>query len=94
MTKAELVSRMAEQANITKKSAALALQAFVKSVHESLAKKDGKIRVSDLGTFRIAKRKARTGVNPQTQKKIKIKASLVPRFSAARALRDAVKTSD
>lgn len=90
MTKSELVTRMAEEANITKKAAAAALDAFVGAIHESLKQKDGKIRVPDLGTFRVAKRKARAGVNPRTQKKIKIPAMIVPRFSAAAALKTSV----
>jgi DNA-binding protein HU-beta len=93
MTKAEVVSKMAQEAGITKKAAATALNALVTAVHESLKQKDGKIRISELGTFRVVKRKARTGVNPQTRKKIKIAAATVPRFSASRALKDAVKKS-
>ena len=91
MTKAEVVSRMAEQAGISKKAAANALSALVGAVHESLKKKDGKIRISELGTFKVIKRKARNGVNPQTREKIKIAAGKVPRFTASKALRDAVK---
>jgi DNA-binding protein HU-beta len=91
MTKAEVVNRMAEEAGITKKAAATALNALVTAVHETLKQKDGKIRISELGTFRVVKKKARTGVNPQTRQKIKIAAAKVPRFSAARALKEAVK---
>ena len=91
MTKAELVSLMAEEAGITKKAAAQALSAVVSAVHESLKKKDGKIRIAELGTFRVVKKKARTGVNPQTRQKIKIPAAKVPRFTASSALREAAK---
>ncbi len=91
MTKAELVAHMAEEAGVTKKAAAQALNAIVTAVHESLKKKDGKIRIADLGTFRVIKKKARMGVNPQTRQKIKIPAAKVPRFTASRALRDAAK---
>ena len=93
MTKAELVNRMAEEAEITKRAAASALNAFITAVHDSLKKKTGRIRVADLGTFYVSKRKARTGVNPQTRKKIKIPAMTVPRFSASKALKDAAKKS-
>ncbi|MFH1112687.1 MAG: HU family DNA-binding protein [Pseudomonadota bacterium] len=91
MTKAELVAHMAEEAGVTKKAAALALNAIVTAVHETLKKKEGKIRIADLGTFRVVKKKARMGVNPQTRQKIKIPAAKVPRFTASRALRDAAK---
>ena len=90
MTKDELVNLMAKEAGIAKKGAAAALNAFVKSVHDSLKKKTGKIRIPDLGTFIVAHRKARTGVNPQTGKKIKIPARYAPRFKASKSLREAV----
>lgn len=91
MTKAELVDGMAKEAGITKKAAAKALAAFVKAIHGSLKKKGGKIRVADLGTFLVVHRKARTGVNPQTRKKIKIPAGNVPRFRASKSLKQAVQ---
>ncbi len=91
MTKAELVGRIAEEAGITKKAAAAALEALVGAVQDSLKKKDGTIRITDLGTFKVSHRKARSGVNPQTQKKMKIPAMKVPRFTAAKALKDIVK---
>ena len=43
------------------------------------------------GTFKVAKRKARTGRNPKTGEAIKIKAKSVPKFTAGKALKDAVK---
>ncbi len=91
MTKAQIVTRIAKEANITKKAAAMALDSLVAAIQESLKKKEGKIRIADLGTFRVVKKKARTGVNPQTKQKIKIPATKVPRFSASRALKEAVK---
>jgi len=91
MTKSELVKRMADEAGVTKKAAAKALNAVVTAVYEALKKKDGKIRITELGTFKVVKKKARTGVNPQTKEKIKIPAGKVPRFSASRALKEAVK---
>ena len=91
MTKAELITHIAKQADITKKAATSALDALVGAVHDSLKKKTGSIRISDLGTFKVVHRKARTGVNPQTRAKIKIPAAKVPRFSASTALKEAVK---
>ena len=91
MTKADLVSHVAKKADITKKAATSALDAIVGAVHDSLKKNGGSIRISDLGTFKVSQRKARAGVNPQTGQKIKIPAMKVPRFSASKALREAVK---
>ena len=90
MTKAELVNWMAKKAGITKKGATTALNSFVKAIHDSLKKKGGKIRIADLGTFLVVHKKARTGVNPQTGKKIKIPARYAPRFKASKSLREAV----
>jgi DNA-binding protein HU-beta len=90
MTKAELVSRIAEEAGISKKAATAALSSVVSAVHEVL-KKAQKIRVTDLGSFSVVKRQARQGVNPRTGKPIKIPATKAPKFTAAQALKDAVK---
>jgi DNA-binding protein HU-beta len=90
MTKAELVNLMAKEAGVTKNAAGKALNSFVKAIHDSLKKKGGKIRVAELGTFVVVHRKARTGVNPQTQKKMKIAAGYAPRFRASSTLRKAV----
>ena len=54
-------------------------------------KKKGKITLIEFGTFKVAKRKARKGRNPQTGEVIKIKAKKVPRFVPGKAFRDAVK---
>jgi DNA-binding protein HU-beta len=94
MTKSEIVALMAQSAGITKKAAGAVLNSIVGAVHESLKKADSKIRIADLGTFSVTKRKARAGVNPRTGKKITIPAMKVPRFSASRALKEAAKASD
>jgi DNA-binding protein HU-beta len=93
MTKSELAAFMAESANITKKAAVAALNSIVGAVHDALKKADGKLRIADLGTFSVTKRKARDGVNPRTGKKIKIPAMKVVRFSASKALKEAAKVS-
>ena len=90
MTKAELVSKLAEDSKVTKKSANAMLNSLVASIKESL-KKEGKVRLDGLGTFVVAERKARTGVNPRTKAKIKIPATKTPRFRAAQALKDSAK---
>jgi nucleoid DNA-binding protein len=89
MTKADLVARIAKDADISKKAAQAALDSLVDVVHTAI-KKTGRIRVDKLGTFRVIKRKARTGVNPQTGAKIKIPAKKAPAFTAAKALKTAV----
>lgn len=91
MTKAELVARIAEEAGISKKAATMALDAMVNAIHEVLKKRE-KIRITDLGSFSVVKRQARIGVNPRTGIPIKIAATLAPKFTPAKALKEAVKS--
>lgn len=92
MNKATLVKSMAEKSGLTKKDAELALNAFMKSVEESLANKD-KVQLVGFGTFDVRARKARTGRNPRNPKEeIKIPASNAPVFKAGKALKEVVNT--
>ncbi|MCR4673805.1 MAG: HU family DNA-binding protein [Lachnospiraceae bacterium] len=89
MNKTELVDAIAKKADLSKKDAAAAVDAFVESVSDEL-KKGGKVQLVGFGTFQTSKRAARTGRNPQTGAEIKIKASTVPQFKAGKALKDIV----
>ena len=89
MNKAQLVAAIAENAGLTKKDAEKALGACENVVIETL-KKGEKIQLVGFGTFEVAERSARTGINPQTKKKIKIAASKAPKFKAGRGLKDAI----
>ena len=91
MTKAELVTMVAEKADLTKKDAEKAISALVESISETLAKGE-KIQLVGFGTFEVAERAARTGKNPQTGKAIQIPASKAPKFKAGKALKDVVNT--
>jgi DNA-binding protein HU-beta len=90
MTKADLVEKMAKDAGISKAAAAEALNSFIDSVVKSV-KKGNKVALVGFGTFSVSKRKARTGRNPQTGEPIKIPARKVPKFSAGKTFKDAVK---
>jgi DNA-binding protein HU-beta len=90
MTKAELVGRMAKDAKISKAAANKTLDSFVDSAKKALKKKDGKVTLVGFGTFSKVRRKARTGINPQTGKTIKIKARNAVKFTPGKALKDAV----
>lgn len=89
MTKAELVSAVAENAGLTKADAEKAIKALTSAITSSLKKGD-KLSLVGFGTFSTAKRAARKGQNPQTGKKIDIPASVTPKFKAGKALKDAV----
>jgi DNA-binding protein HU-beta len=85
MTKAELVSKLAEDAGITKAQATAALDSFIEGVTKTLKSGD-KLTLVGFGTFSVSKRAARTGRNPQTGESIKIKAKKVARFKAGKDL--------
>lgn len=89
MTKAELVSAIAERTEFTKKDSEAALAAVLESITDALKKGD-KVALVGFGTFEVRARAARTGINPQTKKKIKIPAAKVPAFKAGKALKEAV----
>jgi DNA-binding protein HU-beta len=85
MTKAELVSKLAEDAGITKVQATAALDSFIEGVTKTLMSGD-KLTLVGFGTFSVSKRAARNGRNPQTGETIKIKARKVARFKAGKDL--------
>lgn len=90
MNKAELVTSMAEKSGLTKKDAELALNSFMKSVEEALAK-DDKVQLVGFGTFDVRERKERKGRNPRDPKSIiEIPASKAPVFKAGKALKELV----
>lgn len=89
MNKAELIDAIADSADLSKASAARALEATLDSVSKSLKKGDS-VTLVGFGTFLVRKRAARTGRNPKTGEAIKIKASKVPAFKAGKALKDAI----
>ena len=90
MTKAELVEKMAKDADIPKAAAVKTLVSFIDAVTKSL-KKGNKLTLVGFGTFSTGKRKARVGRNPRTGAKIKIPARKIAKFSAGSALKNAVK---
>ncbi|MGO9612753.1 MAG: HU family DNA-binding protein [Dissulfurispiraceae bacterium] len=90
MTKAELIDKIASLAKISKADAERALNALLDSVKMSL-KKGQKVTLVGFGTFSVSKRKARKGRNPRTGDTIKIPAAKVPKFTAGKAFKDAIK---
>jgi len=90
MTKADLVEKLAKDADISKAAAVKALDSFIEAVIKTV-KKGNKVALVGFGAFSVSKRKARTGRNPQTGATIKIAARKVPKFSAGKTFKDAVK---
>lgn len=89
MNKSELVEAIAKSADISKAAAGNALDGALSAITSAL-KKDDTVTLVGFGTFKVGKRAARTGRNPRTGEAIKIKAAKVPKFSAGKALKDAV----
>jgi nucleoid DNA-binding protein len=88
MNKGDLINEVAKILN-TKKEAQAAVDCIFDSITKAL-KKEGAVTLVGFGTFKVDKRKARTGRNPQTGEAIKIEAKNVPKFVPGKALKDAV----
>ncbi|HGK7311170.1 HU family DNA-binding protein [Aeromonas caviae] len=89
MNKQELVSKIAESADISMKDAKAALDAMIDTITSSLTE-GGEVSLVGFGTFNISNRAARTGRNPQTGATLEIPASRVPSFKPGKALKDRV----
>ena len=89
MNKTELIEEIAKSADLTKASAARALDAMIDAVTTTLKNKDS-VTLVGFGTFTVGERAARIGRDPRTKEAIKIKAATVPKFKAGKALKDAV----
>ncbi|MXS85068.1 HU family DNA-binding protein [Nitrosomonas sp. HPC101] len=89
MNKSELIEAIAHHADITKAEAGNALDGALSAIKDALSKNDS-VTLVGFGTFKVGERAARTGRNPRTGAEIKIKAAKVPKFTAGKALKDAV----
>lgn len=90
MNKAAIVDRVHEMLGGTKAQAERAVDIMIDSITESLKKGD-EVSIAGLGIFSSKMRPARTGRNPRTGESIQVPAMRVPKFRAAKALKDAVK---
>ena len=90
MTKQDLIAKIAKDIGSSKVGAAAALDSVIDGITRSLKKGDS-ITFVGFGTFKTAQRKARTARNPQTGAAIKIPKRRVVRFTAGKALKNAVR---
>ncbi|MDP3999581.1 MAG: HU family DNA-binding protein [bacterium] len=91
MTKENLVEAALKAAKLaTKKQAQAAVDAVFAGITKSLARGE-EVSIAGFGIFRTAKVAARSGRNPKTGEKIRISASVKPKFKAGKALKEAVK---
>ena len=89
MTKAELVSLVAEKARLTKRDADRAVDAVVEVVGGTLGA-GGRVRVDGLGIFEVVERAAKVGRNPQTGQRIDVPPRKAVRFRPSKSLRESV----
>lgn len=88
-TKAQIITKIAEDVELTKKQAAAALESLIQMAYKGAKSKDG-FTVPGLGKLIKQRRKARWGRNPATGEKIKIKAKTVLKFRIAKAAKEGV----
>ena len=87
--KTELIDLVAKTTKLEKTKVKAVIEGTVELITKEL-KKSGKVQLTGFGTFSSTKRKKRTGVNPKTGEKITIPARKVPKFTAGKALKEAV----
>ena len=90
MTKQEFVDSIADRAQLNKRDAAKAVDAFIDTITDTL-RRGGDVSFTGFGKFSTSNRAARQGVNPRTGERVQIAASRVPKFSAGSQLKSAVK---
>ena len=90
MNKTELIVSIAQATELSKADAGKALQGFMQTVTETLAKGD-KISLIGFGTFSVVERAARSCKNPQTGKKMDIAAKKVAKFKPGKQLTEMVQ---
>lgn len=89
MNKADIVEVVARSAGISKSASERAVDGALDAIKGAL-KKGHSVTLVGFGTFRVGKRSARVGRNPRTGAELRIDAAKVPKFSAGKALKDAL----
>lgn len=85
-----LVHAICERTNLAKKDVELVLESLEDVVMNEL-RQGNKVTLTGFGTWKVSNRAAREGINPQTKEKITIPAMTVPKFTAGKTLKEAVK---
>lgn len=85
-----LVHAICDRTSLSKKDVELTLEALEDVITNEL-RQGSKVTLTGFGTFKVSNRAAREGINPQTKEKITIPAMTVPKFTAGKTLKEAVK---
>ena len=88
MNKQDLIKHLAAHAEVTNKQAEAVLMVLTTTILNSV-RAGNELAITDLGKFGTAQRAAKSGRNPQTGETIQIAAKRAPKFSPAKALKDA-----
>ena len=91
MNKAELIAAIAQKEEVTKKDAEAVVKALADVIVAEVNTKDGKVSLPGIGTFKAQDRPARMVRNPRTKETFMSEACKVPKFTAVKAFKDAVK---
>ncbi len=89
MNKAELVEEVSGEVGLSKRETQKVIDAIIGTIGDTLARGQ-KVTLVGFGTFEVTRRKARTGVNPQTRESLDIPAKNVVRFKAGKGLTERV----
>ncbi len=90
INKDTLVHAIVEKTEFSKKDVEAMLECMIDEITTELSK-GNKVTLTGFGTFKVSKRAAREGINPQTKAKITIPAMTVPKFTAGKTLKEAVR---
>ena len=90
INKDALVDAISKKNNQSKKDVEMVIEAMTEEITKFI-KAGNKVTLTGFGTFKVSNRAAREGINPQTKAKIQIPAMTVPKFTAGKALKEAVK---
>ena len=89
MSKKDLIDAVAAATELSKDKAGAVVDAVVAHI-EQVMKNGQEVRLPGFGTFKVSKRAERKARNPQTGAEMTLKAAIVPKFSAAKALKDSL----
>jgi nucleoid DNA-binding protein len=90
VNKDALIDVISSKNDLSKKDVERVIETLLDTITEEI-RKGNKVTLTGFGTFRVSARAAREGINPQTKEKIQIPAMTVPKFTAGKALKEAVK---
>lgn len=90
INKDSLIDSISIKTDLSKKEVEMVIDTMVEVITEQL-RQGNKINLTGFGAFRVSKRASREGINPQTKEKIQIPAMTLPKFTAGKSLKEAVK---